>query len=114
MTKLTLTPVSNLSNGSAVGAINENYDRIEAAFENVLSRNGDTPNQMGADIDLNSNDLLNVNELDATVLKVGGVNIGQRVQDALLACYRSGQISEAQWQEHLKDELFAAWLKRRS
>lgn len=85
MTKLTLTPVSNLSNGSAVGAINENYDRIEAAFENVLSRNGDTPNQMGADIDLNSNDLLNVNELDATVLKVGGVNIGQRVQDALTA-----------------------------
>lgn len=32
----------------------------------------------------------------------------------LLECYRSGQITEAQWQEHLKDEIFAAWLKRRS
>lgn len=30
----------------------------------------------------------------------------------LLACYRSGQISERQWQEHLKDEVFRAWLKR--
>lgn len=26
-----------------------------------------------------------------------------------LASYQSGQITEAQWQEHLKDELFAAW-----
>ena len=85
MTKLTLTPVSNLSNGSAVGAINENYDRIKTAFENVLSRNGDTPNQMKADIDMNSNDLLNVKELGAEVLKVGGVNINSRIQAAITA-----------------------------
>lgn len=32
--------------------------------------------------------------------------------DLLLQCYRSGQISEAQWQQHLKDEVFSAWLKR--
>lgn len=32
--------------------------------------------------------------------------------ETVLACYRSGQISEPQWQEHLRDELFAAWLKR--
>jgi len=31
----------------------------------------------------------------------------------LLECYRSGQMSEAEWQQHLQDELFAAWLKRR-
>jgi len=30
----------------------------------------------------------------------------------LLACYRSGQITPAQWQEHLRDEVFAAWLKK--
>lgn len=29
----------------------------------------------------------------------------------LLACYRSGQIPEAAWQEHLKDEVFAAWVR---
>jgi hypothetical protein len=30
----------------------------------------------------------------------------------LLACYRSGQISERQWQEHLRDEVFRAWLHK--
>lgn len=30
----------------------------------------------------------------------------------LLACYRSGQIPEAAWQEHLKDEAFAAWVRQ--
>ena len=28
--------------------------------------------------------------------------------DALIACYRSGQMSERQWQEHLQDASFAA------
>jgi len=31
----------------------------------------------------------------------------------LWECYRSGQMSEAEWQEHLRDQLFAAWVKRR-
>jgi len=31
----------------------------------------------------------------------------------LLMCYRSGQMLEAEWQEHLRDEMFAAWVKRR-
>lgn len=30
----------------------------------------------------------------------------------ILACYRSGQMSEAQWQDHMRDELFAAWVRR--
>lgn len=30
--------------------------------------------------------------------------------ELLLACYKSGQVSEYQWQEHLKDADFAAWL----
>lgn len=34
--------------------------------------------------------------------------------EALLACYLSGQVSEPQWQEHLKDEVFSAWVKARS
>ena len=31
----------------------------------------------------------------------------------LLQCYKSGQISEAQWQAHLKDEVFKRWLNDR-
>jgi len=30
----------------------------------------------------------------------------------LLDCYRSGQIDSRQWAEHLKDELFAAYVRR--
>ena len=31
----------------------------------------------------------------------------------LLACYRSGQISERQWQAHLSDPLFRLWLEHK-
>jgi hypothetical protein len=34
--------------------------------------------------------------------------------DLLLQCYLSGQMSEAEWQSHLQDEVFAAWLKSRA
>jgi hypothetical protein len=34
-----------------------------------------------------------------------------KTYELLLQCYRSGQISERQWQEHLKDEAFAAWIR---
>jgi len=30
--------------------------------------------------------------------------------ELLLACYKSGQVSERQWQEHLKDADFAKWM----
>ena len=32
--------------------------------------------------------------------------------ELLLACYRSGQISEDRWQAHLEDEVFAAWVRK--
>jgi len=30
----------------------------------------------------------------------------------LIECYRSGQVSERQWAEHLKDEVFAAYVRK--
>lgn len=33
--------------------------------------------------------------------------------ELLLACRLSGQVSDRQWQEHLKDEVFVKWLERR-
>lgn len=30
--------------------------------------------------------------------------------ELLLVCYKSGQVSELQWQEHLKDADFAKWV----
>ena len=33
--------------------------------------------------------------------------------EALLACWRSGQIPERAWIEHLKDEVFRKWFANR-
>lgn len=40
--------------------INANNDAIEAALENTLSRDGTSPNQMEANLDMNSNRILNL------------------------------------------------------
>jgi hypothetical protein len=61
MAKLTLNDLANLNNQtSAVNTINNNNQAIEFAVENTLSRDGTRPNTMGADLDLNGHDLLNV------------------------------------------------------
>lgn len=71
MPKIVLNPVGNF-NSSGVTILNDNFDRIEAAVENTLSRDGSTPNQMTADIDLNGNDLLNVGTIQADSFAVEG------------------------------------------
>jgi hypothetical protein len=73
MSKITLTSLENLqSETTAVQAINENFDAIEAAMELTLSRNGETPNQMTAPLDMNSQRIINlaapVNNTDAVRL----------------------------------------------
>lgn len=56
MSKLTLTDLANLQNETtAVNAINANNAAIETAMENTLSRDGTSPNTMGATLDMNSN-----------------------------------------------------------
>jgi len=61
MAKITLNDVVNLQNeGSAVAAINNNSDAIEVAIENSLSRDGTSPNQMTAVLDMNSNKIINL------------------------------------------------------
>jgi hypothetical protein len=32
--------------------------------------------------------------------------------DLILACYLSGQMTEKQWHEHVKNEHFAAWVRK--
>ncbi len=58
MAKLTL---SDLSGGYlAPAVINSNNTAIEAALENTLSRDGTSPNAMGANLDMNSNRIINL------------------------------------------------------
>lgn len=80
MSKINLPDIGSLANNaSARQAINDNFAQIEQAFENTLSRDGTLPNQMGADIDLNGNDLLNANRVDAAQYFLNGVPLEQQV-----------------------------------
>lgn len=73
MAKITLPDVGSLANQlSAQSSINSNFSAIENAWENNLSRDGTSPNQMEADLDLNSNSLLNVAD---PVAETDGVNL---------------------------------------
>lgn len=83
MAKLTLNDVSNLTGAesTAISTINNNSAAIEAALENTLSRDGTTPNQMSADIDMNSNDIINVDNIHANTLVLDGSTVGTLLFD---------------------------------
>lgn len=84
MPKLTLNDIT--TGYAAREALNTNSGLIEDALENTLSRDGTGPNQMEADLDMNSNDILNVNtfngadaatlsaNLDVVAGSIGSVN----------------------------------------
>lgn len=68
MSKITLTNLANLENETtAVSVINANMAIIQTAMDNTLSRDGTSPNTMGASFDLNGNQLLNQGALSYTV-----------------------------------------------
>lgn len=61
MAKLTLTDIATTINTtSSVNSINANNALIETALENTLSRDGTSPNTMGANLDMNSNKIVNL------------------------------------------------------
>lgn len=78
MAKLTLSNVTNISGAESValGVINANSDAIETALENTLSRDGTSPNSMGADLDMNNNDVLNVASMDADSINTNTLTLG--------------------------------------
>ena len=77
MAKLTLTDITTTN---IVTTYNANNDLIEAAIENTLSRDGTTPNQMQADLDMNSNDILNV----GNITLANGSQVATTLPDTIL------------------------------
>jgi len=53
-------------------ALNTNFDNLQDGFDNTLSLDGSTPNSMGADFDLNNNDLLNGRDVAVQSLTIAG------------------------------------------
>lgn len=81
-----ITPLSDVNLiATSAPTINDNNDKIEQAFDNTLSRDGSSPNQMESDIDMNSNDLLNVGLINTTSLIVQGHDMNALLQASINA-----------------------------
>lgn len=71
MPKLVLSNITS----RGIQAINSNFQAISDYIDNLVSRDGDTPNQMEADLDLNNNDILNCKTFNTTDLYLNGDKI---------------------------------------
>jgi hypothetical protein len=61
MSKITLSSVSDITQAtSAQTTINNNSTTVQTAFDNTLSRDGTSPNQMSAALDMNGQQIINL------------------------------------------------------
>lgn len=93
MPKYVATPLG--SSYGSVAAINANLAAIETAFQNTVSRDGSTPNAMGASFDMNGNDILNVNNIQVNTLTIGGGTIQSALDAAVVAATAAAGASAA-------------------
>lgn len=81
--KATLTTITSTNNNAS--ALNSNFNALNDKFDNTVSLDGSTPNAMQADLDMDSNDILNVGVLYADDVEVDGVSIGSLTSSASAA-----------------------------
>lgn len=67
--------LNNITSGYNVSKINDNFDKIQSNINTDAIKKSDGNNVMDQDLDLNSNDLLNVNTVSATSVNIGGVAV---------------------------------------
>ncbi|HYT43233.1 MAG TPA: hypothetical protein VEP90_12920, partial [Methylomirabilota bacterium] len=61
MSKITLNNVANLGSWTtAQSTIDNNSATIQSAFDNTLSRDGTSPNYMNSQLDMNSQQIINL------------------------------------------------------
>lgn len=65
-----LSTISNIL--TSLPFINSNYDAVNTAFDNTVSRDGSTPNNMLADLDMDGNNINNVAALKADNIVLNG------------------------------------------
>ena len=88
MTKIDIKRLDSVTTNdtTATALINDNFQALQDAIENTLSRDGSTPNFMDADIDLNSYKIINcgegVDDNDVVTYKQIKDSIGGAVQAA--------------------------------
>lgn len=78
--KATLTTITSTNNNAS--ALNSNFNALNDKFDNTVSLDGSTPNAMQADLDMDSNDILNVGVLYADDVEVDGVALSTNIASA--------------------------------
>lgn len=89
----------SLLNANSVNNINTNFERVREALQETLGRDGDSPNNMNADLDMDSNDILNVGTIQANDITIDGTDptgILERALDAALASELQADRAEAE------------------
>lgn len=75
-----------VSSGYSTGVINSNFEKIEDYInDNLLNRDGVTPgepNQMEVDLDMNSQDILNIGEMGAKEIILDGVSLKELLDNS--------------------------------
>lgn len=83
----------------SVNQLNQAFTKIDEAFDNTLSRDGSTPNTMLADLDMNSNDILNAGVVYGQSIDVGQAVIGGKLFTGTLT-WRSDWLTATSYQEN--------------
>ena len=81
-----------------VSQLNDAYGKIDTAFDNTLSRDGSTPNTMNADLDMNSNDVLNAGVYYGQSIDVEEAVIGGKLFTGTLT-WRSDWLTSTSYQK---------------
>lgn len=63
------------SSHASQGVLNDNFEAINTALENTVSLDGSTPNTMTGDLDMGSNDIINIENITVTSMTINGVGV---------------------------------------
>lgn len=110
MAKITLANLSSTVSGSLISTVNANNDLLEAAIENTLSRDGTSPNEMNAELDMNSNPIYNLPEAttDTEPVRFGEFNEFVTAMDAAVAAAQAAQAAAEAVYDNFDDRYLGA------
>lgn len=74
-----------ITSGYNLSKINSNFEKIETALLDAVSRSGSTPNQMNSDLDMNGNNILNIQGIGAESIIIDGVTAEEFLNEAVAA-----------------------------
>ena len=77
----TLTTIS--SGYYSTETLTANFTAIQSFFDNTVSRDGSSPNTMAGDLDMNSNDIVNVGDIDVASLTINGIDVTSVINNPL-------------------------------